>query len=323
MIKKSFIIITVILFIMSAFVIKSAFADNKRLKVVTTVSPITNIVHNVGGNKIELHGIVPEGTNSHTFEPAPSDAKYLREADLIIVNGLHLELPTQKLASKVKKKETGILTLGDNTISKKDWQFDFSFPESDGHPNPHLWPNVAHAMRYAELTRDALIELDPDNKWYYMKNTTDYLAKLSRIDAAIFDCVKSIPEKNRKLVTYHDSFAYFAPRYGMTVIGAIQPSDFAEPTPREIVRIIEQLKKEGIPALFGSKVFPSKIVQQIGKEAGANVVDQLRDDDLPGDLNDPDHTFIGMMVNNMKVMTNALGGDPKCVRGIDAKNVVD
>lgn len=299
------------------------WAADKRLKVVTTVAPITNIVYNVGGDRIDLQGIVPEGVNSHTFEPAPSDAKILADADLIIVNGLHLELPTQNLAAKVKKKDAKVLSLGDNTISRKEWKFDFSFPESEGHPNPHLWPNIAYAMKYAELVRDALTELDPKNKDDYIENTRKYLKQLDELDRAIFACVRTIPEKNRRLVTYHDSFAYFAPRYGMTVIGAVQPSDFSDPTPREVARIIDQLKKEKVPAIFGSEVFPSKVVRQIAREAGSKVVDTLRDDDLPGETDDPEHTFVGMMKQNMIHMTDALGGDPACIQDFDARNVVE
>ncbi|MCI0526446.1 MAG: metal ABC transporter substrate-binding protein [Nitrospira sp.] len=300
----------------------SSWAAGQKIKIVTTVAPITNIVYNIGGDQVDLHGIVPEGVNSHTFEPAPSDAKVLAEADLIIINGLHLELPTQSLATKVKKKETKVLSLGDNTISKKEWRFDFSFPEAEGNPNPHLWPNIPHTMKYAELVRNALVSLDPKNKDYYVENTGKYLKQLDLLDKAIFECVKSIPEKNRKLVTYHDSFAYFAPRYGMTVIGAIQPSDFSDPTPREVARIIDQLKKEKVPAIFGSEVFPSKIVSQIAREAGAKVVDTLRDDDLPGEQDDPEHTFVGMMKQNMIHMAGALGGNPACIQGLDARNVI-
>ncbi len=291
------------------------------LKVVTSVAPITNIVKNVGQELIEVHGIVPEGTNSHTFEPAPSDAKYLRDADLIVLNGLHLELPTIKLAEKVRRPGVPILLLGDNTISRKDWKFDFSFPEEEGHPNPHLWPNVYLAQRYATLVRDALVELDPANRDRYFANTTAYLARMSKVDAAIFDCVFSIPPKNRKLVTYHDSFAYFAPRYGMKVIGAIQPSDFSEPTAREVARIIQQLRAVGVPAVFGSEVFPSPVLKQIAREAGVRYIDDLSDDDLPGEPNDPDHSYLGMMKHNLEIMTRALGGDPSCMTGVKVSNL--
>lgn len=299
----------------------TGMAHANELTVVTSVAPVTNIVANVGAGHTKVIGIVPEGVNSHTFEPAPSDAKTLRSADLIIMNGLHLELPTIALAESVKKSSTPILKLGDNTIGKSDWKFDFSFPEEDGNPNPHLWPNVALAMRYAEVTRDALVAIDPKHKDDYYANTTAYLAKLSKLDSAIFECVASIPKKNRKLVTYHDSYAYFAPRYGMTVIGAIQPSDFSEPSPKEVVRMIKQLRTENVPAVFGSEVFPSKVLEQIAKESGAQFIDELADDDLPGERGDANHTFIGMMANNMRIMTKALGGSPACVDHIDVTDI--
>ena len=316
-IRRSFRIAAVVGALIPA--LPAAAAD--KVHVVTSVAPITNIVANVGGQRTEVRGIVPEGTNSHTFEPAPSDAKVLRQADLIVMNGLHLELPTIKLAEKVKDPTTPILTLGDHTISKEDWKYDFSFPKDEGHPNPHLWPNIALAMRYAEIARDALIQLDPEHADEYYANTTNYLAKLSKLDSAIFECVKSIPEQNRKLVTYHDSYAYFAPRYGMKVVGAIQPSDFSEPTPREVIRIIKQLREENVPAVFGSEVFPSRVLEQIAKEADAAYIDDLADDDLPGGVDDPDHTFIGMMKQNMVFLTEALKGDPDCVAGVDATNI--
>lgn len=292
-----------------------------KLNIVTSVSPITNIVANVAGDRATVRGVVPEGVNSHTFEPAPSDAKVLRDADLIIMNGLHLEIPTMKLAEKVKKPKALVVSLGDLTVSRDDWKFDFSFPAEHGHPNPHLWPNIALSMRYAEIVRDVLAKVDPKNSDHYFANTTEYLAKLSKLDAAIFECIKSIPAKQRKLVTYHDSYAYFAPRYGMKVIGAIQPSDFSEPTPKEVVRIITQLKEEKVPAVFGSEVFPSKVLAQIAKEANAKYIDELADDDLPGEIGAPNHTFIGMMTKNMQVMTQALGGNPACVQSIDVTNV--
>lgn len=292
-----------------------------KLKVVTTVAPITNIVKNIGGDRIDLHGIVPEGTDSHTFEPAPSDIKYLTQADLLIFNGLTLEVPTEALANANKKKTAKVLKLGDNTIGKKEWVFDFSFPESEGNPNPHLWLSVAHTMRYTELVRDALTSLDPEGKAYYEKRAAEYLARLKKLDEAIFKVMETIPAKNRKLLTYHDSWAYFCPRYGCTVIGAVQPSSFSEPSPREMARLIDQLKAEKVPAIFGSEVFPSKILDQIGKEAGVKFVSTLRDDDLPGPLEAPEHTYIGMMVENVQTMASVLGGKGDTLNGIEVRNL--
>ncbi|MEK6750301.1 MAG: metal ABC transporter substrate-binding protein [Pseudomonadota bacterium] len=301
----------------------TAFIDGHAatLKIVTSVAPITNIVRNVAGENSSVHGIVPEGMNSHTFEPVPSDIKWLREADLIVLNGLDLETPTLHLAQKVKRDNTPILLLADNTLARSEWRYDFSFPKDKGHPNPHLWPNIAHAMRFVELARDALSALDGTHAAQYRANAAAYLVKLKTLDTAIFVCVQGIPEPNRKLVTYHDSYAYFATRYGMRVVGAVQPADFSEPSPREVARIITQLRREQVPAIFGSEVFPSKVLEQISREAGARYIDQLADDDLPGGLYEPQHTFIGMMVRNMQLMTQALGGDPGCVAQVDVTNI--
>ena len=108
--------------------------EGEKLKVVTTVSPITSIVENIGGDCIELEGVVPEGVSSHVFEPQPSLARLLSDADLIIANGLFLEEPTLELAEANRKDETPILLLGDRAITREQWQFDFSFPESGGPP---------------------------------------------------------------------------------------------------------------------------------------------------------------------------------------------
>ncbi len=319
---KYYRIIVFCLLILTVFINNSAQAKNK-IKVVSTVAPITNIIHNIGGNRIELHGIIPEGMDSHTFEPVPSDIKYIAEADLIILNGLNLETPTEKLAKARAKKGSEILKLGDNTIKKEEWVFDFSFPEDKGDPNPHLWLNVVYAVKYAELVRNKLIEMNPENREYYKKNTDRFIKKLEQLDKAVFQAVKTIPEKNRKLLIYHDSWAYFAKRYGMTVIGAIQPSDFAEPSPRDIAAVIDQLKKENVPAIFGSEVFPSKVEEQIAREAKIKHITTLRDDDLPGKIGSGEHTYIGMMLDNMQNMIPALGGKTDAFSAIDPSNVIE
>src|SRR5262245_4624004 len=216
----------------------------KKLNVVTTVAPITSIVENIAGDRIQLAGIIPEGINSHTFEPIPSDSKLLSGADLIILNGLDLETPTLKLAQANLKPGAAIYSLGDKTIKEADYIFDFSFPKEQGHPNPHVWLNPEYVMRYATLVRDELTKLDPKNKAVYEQNTAQFLKKLQALDQAIKEAAQTIPQNNRRLLTYHDSWPYFSRRYGFQVIGAVQPSDFADPSPREVVRIIEQIKKE-------------------------------------------------------------------------------
>jgi ABC-type Zn uptake system ZnuABC Zn-binding protein ZnuA len=180
--------------------------------------------------------------------------------------------------------------------------------------------NPLYALKYAELIRDTLSEMDAPNAAYYSENTERFRARIMDLDKAIFATVATIPEQNRKLLTYHDSFAYFAPRYGFTVIGAIQPSDFAEPSPREVAALIEQIKATGVPAIFGSEVFPSTVLEQIGRETGVRYYDTLRDDDPPGEPGSPENTYVGMLQYDLQQMALALGGQTDPIDGFDPTN---
>jgi ABC-type Zn uptake system ZnuABC Zn-binding protein ZnuA len=299
----------------------SASGDGSGVQVVTTVSPITNIVQNVGGDRVSVTGIVPEGTNSHTFEPAPADAAVMEEAEIVFINGLHLEEPTRELAEANVGDGVPVVELADRTISEDEYIFDFSFPESEGFPNPHLWTNPPYARAYAEIVKDELSELDPEGASTYRQNFDAFARRLDDLDDAVRAATATVPEEDRKLLTYHDSFPYFAREYGWEVVGAIQPSDFAEPTPQDVVGLIEQIRAEDLPAIFGSEVFPSPVLEQIAAETGATYVDDLRDDDLPGEAGDPDHSYLGLMVFDFRTIVGALGGDPSVFDGIDVTNL--
>jgi ABC-type Zn uptake system ZnuABC Zn-binding protein ZnuA len=291
----------------------------RKLKVITSVAPIANIIKNIGGDRIELVGIIPEGSDSHTFELVPSDVVKIRDADLVVIDGLHLESGMEKIAEEEKNKspQLQLLKLGDDTITENQRIYDFSFPKEKGDPNPHLWLNVIYAIKFANLTRDKLIEMDPKNADYYSTNAEKYNSLLKKLDDAIMLAVQTVPPENRKLLTYHDSWAYFATRYGMKVIGAIQPSDFGEPSPRDVARLIDQIRSENVPAIFASEVFPSKVVDQIGKEGNVTFVQTLSDDVLPGQPSDQNHTYVGMMIEDMKKMLVPLGGNTQALKDVD------
>jgi len=292
------------------------------LNVVTTVAPLTNLVYNIGGTRIMVHGLIPEGVDSHTFEPKPSAAVFLSKADVVIINGLHLEDPTRKLAEANLKSDAEIVELGTQTLDQSDWIYDFSFPQEKGNPNPHLWMNPLLALNYARIIRDTLTRRDPGGAAYYAANYVVLAARLQVLDQAICDAIATIPFKARKLLTYHDSFAYFAPRYGIDIIGAIQPSDFSEPSAQEVAKLIDQIKAEGVPAIFGSEVFPSKVLDQIGKEAGVKYVDTLADDDLPNQTSDRlHHSYLQLMVNDVTTITIALGGDASALKTVQTDNL--
>jgi ABC-type Zn uptake system ZnuABC Zn-binding protein ZnuA len=300
----------------------STSASGDGLLVATTVSPITSIVANIAGERADVKGIVPEGTNSHTFEPAPQVAALLSEADVVFVNGLQLEEPTKALAEANKKDGAVVVDLGDEVIPESEWIYDFSFPKEDGKPNPHLWTDPLYAAKYAEVVKDTLSEADPANADYYQANYEAFAAQTQDLADALRADQKTVPDGNLKLLTYHDAYAYFARDFGWQVIGAVQPKNFEDPTPQEVAQLIDQVKAEQVPTIFGSEVFPSAVLEEIGRATGARYEDTLRDDDLPGEPGDPEHSWLGLMVYDYTTMIRGLGGTTENLDAITVENVV-
>jgi ABC-type Zn uptake system ZnuABC Zn-binding protein ZnuA len=291
------------------------------LKVATTVAPITSIAANIGGDRVDIEGIVPEGTNSHTFEPAPQVAELLSTADVVLINGLQLEEPTKDLAEQNMKDDAVLVELGDEVLPEEDYIFDFSFPEEDGKPNPHLWTDPTYAVEYAEVITETFSEQDPDNADYFEKNLEAFTEKADALADALRADQASVPEGNLKLVTYHDAYAYFAETFGWTVVGAVQPKNFEDPTPAEVALLIDQVDSEGVTTIFGSEVFPSAVLEEIGRATDVRYEDTLRDDDLPGEPGEADHSWLGLMRYNYETMIEGLGGTVEQLPTVDTEDV--
>jgi ABC-type Zn uptake system ZnuABC Zn-binding protein ZnuA len=300
---------------------KADVPDDGRLQVVTTVAPLTSIAATIGGDKVAVTGIVPEGTNSHTFEPSPKVARVLEKADVVLVNGLQLEEPTLELAEANVPKGAAIVEVGTRVLPQKDWIFDFSFPRKDGRPNPHLWTDPTYAIRYAQVIADAFATKDPANAATYEGNRAAFTRRATALSDALRADQATIPGGKRELLTYHDAYAYFAKTYGWTVIGAVQPSNFEDPQPKEVARIIDQIRARHVTVVFGSEVFPSKVLAQIARETGARYEDTLRDDDLPGEPGDATHSWLGLMRYDFRTMVTALGGTATHLDALDVADV--
>lgn len=297
-------------------------ADGDSILVATTVSPITSIVSRVGGDCVDVRGIVPEGTNSHTFEPAPSVAALLSDADVVFINGLKLEDPTLAMAEANMADGAELVELGTVALPEEDYIFDFSFPEEDGKPNPHLWTDPTYAIVYADIVREVLSERDPECADEMQENFEAFAAQAEELAEAVRLDQQTVPAGGLKLVTYHDAYAYFAENFGWQVVGAVQPSDFADPTPSEVVTLIEQIRAEGVPTIFGSEVFPSNVLEEVGNETGVRYEQSLRDDDLPGAPGEENHSWLGLMQYNFATMIEGLGGDAPNVRAVDITSPV-
>jgi ABC-type Zn uptake system ZnuABC Zn-binding protein ZnuA len=293
-----------------------------KLLIVTTVAPITSILANIVGDRAEVRGVTPEGTNSHTFEPSPSVAELFTKADVVFANGLSLEDPTRELADSNLNSSATMCELGTATLPVTQYIYDFSFPEEGGKPNPHLWTDPPKVKAYAELATKVLARKDRANAATYEANYASFSARVGALDSAFRSASATVPEAHRQLLTYHDAYAYFAKDHGWKIIGAIQPSSFDEPTPKDVAKLIGQIKAVGVPAIFGSEVFPSPVLAQIGKEAGVTYVDVLRDDDLPGRPGDREHSWLGLMRFDYVTIVEALGGDATALRNLDTGDVV-
>lgn len=299
----------------------AAGEHSEGLVVLTPVDPITDLAQQVLGERGTARSLVNDG-DSHTFEPSPRDAVLMGKADLFLANGLGLNEAAVGLAEANLGEDVPIVELAELTLDAEDIVYERQGDAGDGggggeEPNPHVWMSVAYAIDYVGHIAEALATVDPSGAEDYRANAGAYIAQLAELDAAISEATATIPEEQRTLVSYHDSWAYYAPRYGLELVAAVQPSDFAQPSAAEVRTVIDQINAEGVPAVFGAREFPSDVLGTIAAETGATYVGDLSDDAFPGEPGDPQHSYIGMMLANARAITAGLGGDTGPLERID------
>lgn len=273
----------------------------------------TAIVREIAGDLLQVESLVPPGANGHTYEPVPSDAIRAATADLYIENGMELNEAVSTFVRANYRDGTPEINLSDaipeNEVISTDSAAEIA---AHGHAhsfNAHFWTDPIYAIAYAEMIAVALGDLDPANAQIYADRSKAFIERLRVLDEATRAAIASIPIAARKLVVYHDSWSYFGRRYGIPIVGAIQPVSFSEPSAEEIRRMIDQIKAENVPAFFGSEVFPSDVLETIAAETGSTYYSDLSDEELPGEPGTPEHSYEGMMIQNVRLITSALGGD--------------
>ena len=276
-----------------------------KFRVVTTIGMITDIVKNVGGNRVEVIGLMGPGVDPHLYNPSAGDVQKLKSASLIFYNGLHLESKMGDLLAKMSgdTKTVAVTDAVDRSLL-------LTPPEYEGQYDPHLWFDVTLWMEAVIKVRDALCEFDPDNRAMYRSNAERYLAKLTELHAYVKLQVQRVPPQQRVLVTAHDAFNYFGKGYGFEVHGLQGISTATEAGIADVQELATFIAERRIPAIFVESSVSSKSLEAVKaavKSKGFDVAigGELFSDAM-GNAGTPEGTYIGMVRHNIDTIVKAL-----------------
>jgi zinc/manganese transport system substrate-binding protein len=266
----------------------------ERVAVVASFSILGDFVKNVGGDRVDVATLVGPNGDVHVYDPAPSDAKKIAGAKLLVINGLGLEgwLP-RLLQSSGSKAPVVTATKGVAAL------------KAGSDADPHAWQSVANAKIYVANISDALVAADPADAELFRANAQAYLAKLDGLDREVREQVAKIPPLRRRMISTHNAFGYLASAYGIQFIAPSGVSTESEASARDIARIITQIKSEKIPAIFLENVSDDRLIRRISAETGARVGGTLYSDSLTGEKGDAP-TYIELVRHNIKALTSAL-----------------
>ena len=290
------------LLLLAAMLVASPAMAQDKLKVVATFSILGDLVRNVGGDRIEVAVLAGPNGDAHVYSPAPGDAKTLAAAKLVFVNGLGLEgWMTRLVKASGTKAPSVVASTGIKPRKMRD---------AHGHSDsvdPHAWQSIANAKIYVANVRDGLIKADTAGKAVYEANAARYLAKLEALEAEVRAAIGRIPAGRRRIITSHEALGYFGEAYGIEIIAPVGVATDTKPSARDVAKIIAQVKKQNIPAVFMENISDARLMQQIARETGAKLGGTLYSDALsePGG---PAGSYIEMMRHNALELAKALAG---------------
>jgi ABC-type Zn uptake system ZnuABC Zn-binding protein ZnuA len=272
----------------------SASGSDKPVTAVATTTQVADLVRNVGGPRVAVDGILRPNSDPHEYEPRPSDAEALTNADIVFRSGGDLDEWLDEIVDNAGGDAQQV-TLIDSVHRIGD--------------DPHWWQNPRNTILAVGAIRDALVKADPAGKQGYERRADAYDAKLRAIDAAIARCVDRVPPDKRRIVTTHDALGYFADRYGVKVIGAVIPSlsTQAQASARDVDKLVNQIRDEGVEAIFPEAAVTQKLEQAISREAGAKVGAKLYADTL-GPEGSGAATYLDALRHNASALVDGMSG---------------
>lgn len=278
----------------------------ERLRVIATTTIVGDVVARVGGEAIQLTVLLPIGADPHTYEPRPSDLTALAQAHVVFINGLGLE---EFLERTIQNVGNAPIVSVSESIQPRMLEAHEHEEEHEGEHeegvDPHVWMDVRNVMVWVENIQRALSALDPGNASLYAANAAAYRAELEKLDAWILEQVAQVPPQNRKLVTNHPAFGYFADRYGFEQLATVYPvSPGSEPSAQDVAKLEETIRQFGVPAVFAETTVNPKLAEQVARDTGIRLVTLYT-----GSLGGPGsgaESYIAMMRYNVTAIVDAL-----------------
>ncbi len=283
-----------------------ASKDIEKLNIVTTTSLLTDLVHQIAGDRVNLQGLMGSGVDPHLYKASEGDVSKLFNADLVFYGGLHLE---GKLVDVFEKMEQqGIKTVAvSDALDKSDLIDSKNFASNY---DPHIWFDASNWKKVAQFVAQNLSKSDPKNKDFYTENLNKYLVQLDELDTEIKNLVGQLPVENRILVTAHDAFSYFGKKYGFEVVGLQGISTASEAGVKDVQELASLIIGKKVPAIFVESSVPRRTIEALqaavnSKNHQVSIGGSLFSDAL-GNPGTPEGTYIGMFRYNIKTIVNAL-----------------
>ncbi|WP_280570345.1 metal ABC transporter substrate-binding protein [Chromohalobacter sp. 296-RDG] len=319
----------------AALTLSSAARAEAPLNVVASFSILGDMVEEVGGEHVDVATLVGPDGDAHVFSPSPTDARAVGEADLFIINGLHLEGWLDRLVEAsgyegpIVVASQGIDALSfdeersahdhgheghdhghshdhnhDNNHNHDHSHDDAHAGHDHGAKDPHAWQDLQNGKQYVENIRDALVEADPEHAADYRDNAEQYIQAIDALDAEVHQRISEIPDANRVLITNHDAFGYFANAYDLDVLSPVGLSTAAEPSAADMAKLIQQIQKRDVKALFLENMTNPALLEQLADETGVAIGGTLYAGALApeGEAS----TYLGMFRHNVDTLTDAL-----------------
>lgn len=271
--------------------------------VVATSTIIADWTEQVGGDEIELTGILEPGADPHVYEPVPADTIALEQADLILYNGYNLE------PALIKLMQSAGVNAKTFAVGEVVTSLDFEY-QGETEPDPHVWGDAEHGIKMVNAIRDRLIELSPEDEDEFTANAAQLTAELEQVDTWITQQIQTIPANQRKLVTTHDAFQYYAQAYGLEVIGTlIGISTEEQPSAQTVKTLSDAVEEAGVPAIFAETTINPALIETVAEEAGVKLAPSELYSDSLGALGTEADTYVKMLITNTRTIVEALGGD--------------